>query len=388
MTASQRMIAYTKLELEDELEKPSDEELEERNWPSCGKIEFEKATMSYRPQLDPSIKDLSFKTEAGMIVGIVGRTGSGKSSILQTLFRLAEVSSGRIVMDGVDIRSVGLHILRKAIAFIPQSPFLIQGTIRENLDPFQVSTDDQIDSVLKEVEMYDKIYSFEKNLSTYVAESNNLFSIGQKQLLCLARAIIRKTKILVLDEATANVDLETDNLIQKTLRHRFKNCTVFIIAHRLATIIDADRILVLDKAELQEYSHPYKLLVEQEGDQTITNLKGKFARMVVATGVENAHTLFEIAEKSYESCKFPEPIKNSLSVTDNRTGKTYELLIKDNTVAATQLLQIKNSAGSVTRLIDPYLGDRARKNENMKQRTPEELAKHLIKAENPSKLEL
>ena len=113
-------------------------------------------------------------------MGIVGRTGSGKSSILQTLFRLVEVSSGRIMIDGVDIKSVGLHILRKSIAFIPQSPFLIQGTIRENLDPFKESTDQQIDSVLKEVEIYDKIYSFDKNLSTYVAESNNLFSIGQK----------------------------------------------------------------------------------------------------------------------------------------------------------------------------------------------------------------
>ena len=122
--------------------------------------------------------------------------------------------------------------------------------------------------------MYEKVYSLEQNLNTYVAESNNLFSVGQKQLLCLARAIIRKTKILVLDEATANVDLETDNLIQRTLRERFQNSTVFIVAHRLATIIDADRILVLKEGRLQEYSHPYKLFVEQEGDQTITNIKG------------------------------------------------------------------------------------------------------------------
>ena len=117
--------------------------------------------------------------------------------------------------------------------------------------------------------------------------------------MCLARAIIRKTRVLVLDEATANVDLETDNLIQRTLRERFKSCTVFIVAHRLATIIDADRILVLKDAELQEYGHPYKLLVQQKGDKTISNLKGHFAKMVVSTGMENAHTLFEIAEKSY-----------------------------------------------------------------------------------------
>lgn len=118
------------------------------------------------------------------------------------------------------------------------------------MDPFRESTDSQIDAILREVNMYEKVYSLEQNLNTYVAESNNLFSVGQKQLLCLARAIIRKTKILVLDEATANVDLETDNLIQRTLRERFQNSTVFIVAHRLATIIDADRILVLKEGRL------------------------------------------------------------------------------------------------------------------------------------------
>jgi len=125
------------------------------------------------------------------------------------------------MVDGIDTETAGLHLLRKSIAFIPQSPFLIQGTIRENLDPFEESTDSQIDHILREVNMYEKVYSMEQNLNTYVAESNNLFSVGQKQLLCLARAIIRKTRILVLDEATANVDLETDNLIQRTLRERF-----------------------------------------------------------------------------------------------------------------------------------------------------------------------
>ena len=180
MTSSQRMIAYTKLELEDELEKPTDKDLERMMWPSAGTIEFDDATMRYRRELDPSIENLSFKAQAGMIIGIVGRTGSGKSSILQTLFRLIEVQTGRIQIDGIDIKTSGLHILRRAIAFIPQSPFLIQGTIRENLDPFSESKDHQIDAILREVNMYDKIYSLEQNLSTYVAESNNLFSIGQK----------------------------------------------------------------------------------------------------------------------------------------------------------------------------------------------------------------
>jgi ABC-type methionine transport system ATPase subunit len=202
--------------------------------------------------------------------------------------------------------------------------------------------------------MYEKIYSLEQNLNTYVAESNNLFSVGQKQLICLARAIIRKTKVLVLDEATANVDLETDNLIQRTLRERFKNSTVFIVAHRLPTIIDADRILVLKGGVLQEFSHPYKLLVEQEGDRTITNIKGQFARMLIATGIENAHTLFELAEQSYKrENKFHEPLKNSLSVVDNRTGKTFEFPIINHAINATHLLQIKNVSGNVLRSFDP-----------------------------------
>ena len=135
------MIAYTQLNEEDDLNKEVDKDLERRMWPSSGKIEYEEATMRYRRNLEPSISNLSFKVQAGMFIGIVGRTGSGKSSILQTLFRLVELQIGRTFIDGVDIKTVGLHILRKSIAFIPQSPFLIQGTIRENLDPFSESTD-------------------------------------------------------------------------------------------------------------------------------------------------------------------------------------------------------------------------------------------------------
>ena len=133
-------------------------------------------------------------------------------------------------------------------------------------------------------------------MDTYCSESNNLFSVGQKQLICLARAIIRETKILVLDEATANVDLETDNLIQTKLREKFDGCTVLIIAHRLATIIDADRICVMSDGRAGEFDHPYRLLVDKIGDKTITNQNGLFAQMVLATGDETAQSLFEIAE--------------------------------------------------------------------------------------------
>lgn len=145
-------------------------------------------------------------------------------------------------------------------------------------------------------------------IETYCSESNNLFSVGQKQLVCLARAVIRQTKILVLDEATANVDLTTDNLIQTKLRELFGGCTVLVIAHRLATIIDADRIMVMSEGKAGEYDHPYRLLVEKIGDDTITNPGGMFAQMVLATGLETAQSLFEIAHQQYYKSieKFPE----------------------------------------------------------------------------------
>lgn len=222
--------------------------------------------MTYRPELPPAIKNLSFQIEAGMKVGIVGRTGSGKSSILQTLFRLVDLNEGVIKIDGQEITASGLHLLRKQIAFIPQSPFLIQGTIRENLDPFNELSDKEIEDIIAEVNLTEKIGQMPKGINTYCSEANNLFSVGQKQLICLARAIIRKAKILVLDEATANVDLETDNFIQRKLKERFSTCTVLIVAHRLATIIDSDRILVMADGEPKEYNHPYCLMVKQVGN--------------------------------------------------------------------------------------------------------------------------
>ena len=218
--------------------------------------------MRYRDYLEPSICGLSFVAKPGMKVGIVGRTGAGKSSILQALFRLSELSEGKIIIDGVDIANIGLHTLRKRIAFIPQSPFLLQGTIRENLDPFYEKSDTEVEAIIKKVNLQEKIASLKDGLKTQIKETNTIFSVGQKQLICLGRAIIRNTKILVLDEATANVDLETDNLIQTTLRETFKNCTVLVIAHRLATVIDSDRILVMSEGRAEEFDHPFRLLAD------------------------------------------------------------------------------------------------------------------------------
>jgi ATP-binding cassette subfamily C (CFTR/MRP) protein 4 len=187
------------------------------------------------------------------------------------LFRLVDSSEGTIEIDGVDLKSVGLHKLRQSIGYIPQSPFLLVGSVRENLDVFGKRTDDEIWEVLREVQMDAKIREHPDELDQIISDSNTVLSVGQKQLMCLARALLQRTKIIVLDEATANIDLQTDNLIQSKLREKFFNnpqddSTVLIIAHRMVSVIDADRILVMNDGKNKEFDHPFKLLVENEDD--------------------------------------------------------------------------------------------------------------------------
>lgn len=190
-----------------------------------------------------------------------------------------------------------MHLVRKGIAYIPQQPFLLAGSIRENIDPSMTVDPEEIWKVLEEVALADLVRKMGDGLDTQVTEQ--LFSVGQKQLVCLARAIFRKTKVLVLDEATANVDMETDALIQKKLDSSFEGSTVLIIAHRLNTVIGADRILVMSEGKCEQYGHPYQLLVENVGDDSITST-GHFARMVQATGTEASQQLFETAKTKFE----------------------------------------------------------------------------------------
>ena len=284
--------------------KPGDEELIKQGWPQKGKISFDHLSMRYRESMEPSLKELICDIEPGQKIGIVGRTGAGKSTILQVLFRLTDAFEGALLIDGHDSCDMGLHLLRRNIAYIPQQPFMLQGTIRENLDPFEEFSDAHVEDVLKQVALYEHIIrNCRDGLATQVTENNNIFSIGQKQLLCLGRALIRKTKILVLDEATANVDLETDNFIQNKLKSSFKDCTVLIIAHRLATVIDADRIMVMDSGRSKEFDHPFKLLALNDSDKTITNSEGYLAGMVLATGEKTSQQLFEIAKTAYKTNK-------------------------------------------------------------------------------------
>ncbi|OXA39170.1 multidrug resistance-associated protein 1 [Folsomia candida] len=234
-----------------------------KEWPSEGKVEFSRYETRYREGLDLVLRGISCTFKPGERIGIVGRTGAGKSSLTLALFRLIEPTSGKIFIDGQDIVEIGLHDLRKKITIIPQDPVLFSGILRTNLDPFSSHTDQDIWDCLESAHLKSYVSSLPQGLEYEVAEEGQNFSMGQRQLICLARALLRKTKILVLDEATAAVDLETDDLIQKTIRQEFAESTVITIAHRLNTIMDSTRIVVLDKGQIVEVDTPVNLMKDK-----------------------------------------------------------------------------------------------------------------------------
>merc|ERR1739838_154817 len=235
------------------------------NWPVDGKVEFRNYSTRYRPELDLVVKNISFTVEGGEKVGIVGRTGAGKSSLTLALFRIIEASEGSITIDGFKLNDIGLLDLRSKLAIIPQEPILFSGTLRFNLDPFDAFTDDDLWETLRHSHLYAFVSSLPKKLEHEISEGGENLSVGQRQLVCLARALLRKSKILVLDEATAAVDLETDDLIQTTIRELFKDATTFTIAHRLNTIMDSDKILVLDAGKISQFGSPNDLLEMKSG---------------------------------------------------------------------------------------------------------------------------
>ncbi|KAM9364701.1 ATP-binding cassette sub-family C member 2 [Pholidichthys leucotaenia] len=234
-----------------------------QDWPENGRVQFENFKVRYRPGLDLVLHGITCDITTTEKIGIVGRTGAGKSSLTNCLFRIIEAAEGHIFIDKIDISTIGLHDLRNRLTIIPQDPVLFSGTLRMNLDPFDRFSDEEIWRVLELSHLKGYVSGLQDGLQHEVAEGGENLSVGQRQLLCLARALLRKSRILILDEATAAVDLETDNLIQNTIRKEFSDCTVLTIAHRLHSIMDSSRVMVLDAGKIVEFDSPANLLKKE-----------------------------------------------------------------------------------------------------------------------------
>ena len=253
-------------------------------WPSEGRIEIFDLVVGYAPDLPPVLRDITFDCEPNSRIGIVGRTGGGKSSLALALLRFIEARSGYIRIDGVDISTLTIRDVRSRIAIIPQEPVLWLGTIRSNLDPLDMFNEDQLYGVLERVQLRQPSPLPEEvalssgtqgfghqspsfSLSTPVSRGGHNLSLGQRQLICLARALLSRPKILIMDEATSAIDMETDIWIQRSIRAELKDCTLLVIAHRLSTVADFDKIVVLDEGSVIEMGKP-KELWENEGPLT------------------------------------------------------------------------------------------------------------------------
>ncbi|CZS93813.1 related to bile acid ABC transport protein [Rhynchosporium agropyri] len=324
MNSVERIKEY--LEVEQEAEAVIEKTRPAANWPSQGSVEFIGYTTRYRSDLEPVLRRVTFKINPLEKVGIVGRTGAGKSSLALALFRGLEAEEGKILIDDVDIGLIGLQDLRESITIVPQDPTLFTGTIRSNLDPFNLFTDEDIFTALRRVQLIGMPLSTtspstpistsrpataggvldtptgtstpvaNKNifldLSSTVTESGNNLSQGQRQLLCLARALLKQPKVLMMDEATASIDYNTDSKIQETIREL--KSTIITIAHRLQTIVDYDKVLVLDKGEVVEFGHPHELL-KKDGNDAV------FKGMCEMSG--DMDTLQKAAKKAWDAGK-------------------------------------------------------------------------------------
>ncbi|KAJ2005521.1 hypothetical protein H4R26_001903 [Coemansia thaxteri] len=275
------------------------------NWPEAGEIESRRLCLRYQPEGSLVLNSLSFVVRGMEKIGIVGRTGGGKSSLTFALLRLVEADSGNSIIDGIDISTIGLRDLRSRISIIPQDPALFQGTIRDNLDPLHQYTNDEMWAAIKACQISDllevptdkytkkldlNVYDFFKDgdlgewiegtgLAKWVEYNGSNFSVGQRQLVSLCRALLWRRKIPILDEATANIDSKTDKIMQAVIRREFVDCTVLTIAHRLNTIMDSDRVLVMDQGEFAEFDTPANLLAQNS----------HFTRLVECVDLNHSH---------------------------------------------------------------------------------------------------
>ncbi|RDD46633.1 Multidrug resistance-associated protein 5 [Trichoplax sp. H2] len=268
-----------------------------KKWPFEGQVTFHQVQMRYHPDLPLVLHDMDFHIRAGEKVGIIGRTGSGKSSIGACMYRLVEVESGKIIVDGVNISMLGLDDLRSNLCIIPQDPLLFSGTLRKNLDPFDEHSDEEVWDVLEKVNLKTKFERLTHRLYTAIKENGNNFSVGERQLLCLARTLLRRGKIVILDEATASMDSETDKLIQDTIKNEFLDSTLLIVAHRLQTVMACDRILIVHEGRAVEFDEPQKLIENSQlklneiidNQETAPILNGNLAMQTIPVPNHNAN---------------------------------------------------------------------------------------------------
>ncbi|KAI9273715.1 P-loop containing nucleoside triphosphate hydrolase protein [Sporodiniella umbellata] len=286
MNAIERVHEYLDVEEEPPADVP--ETAPGANWPENGSVEIKNLVMQYAPENPPVLRDVSFKVNPREKIGIVGRTGSGKSTLALSLFRFMEPTSGSIIIDGVDIHKIGLNVLRSRLTIIPQDPVLFSGTLRSNLDPFNQHDDAELWASLKRAHLIEDGEN-SVDLDSPVAENGSNWSQGQRQLIALARALVKKSALIILDEATSSVDFDTDHKIQKTIRTEFENSALLCIAHRIRTVADYDRILVLDHGEVKEYDTPYALMTKEGGI---------FNQMCIRSGEFNE--LITIAKNKHE----------------------------------------------------------------------------------------
>ncbi|CAI5476766.1 unnamed protein product [Closterium sp. Yama58-4] len=233
------------------------------DWPNRGSISFENLQMRYREAMPLVLKGVTVTFRGGEKVGVVGRTGSGKSTLVVALFRLVEPVGGRVMIDGVDISTIGLQDLRSRLAIIPQDPTLFEGTVRSNLDPLGRYHSSLLWEVLEKCQLAEAVMDKEDKLDAIVVEGGENWSVGQRQLFCLARALLKRSRILVLDEATASVDSATDAIIQRTIKENFARATVITVAHRIPSVIDSDKVLVLEAGRVEEFDSPVRLLANK-----------------------------------------------------------------------------------------------------------------------------
>ncbi|GJJ70301.1 ATP-binding cassette, subfamily C (CFTR/MRP), member 4 [Entomortierella parvispora] len=321
MVSVERMMEYANVKPEESgrhLLNPDGTSVVPNGWPMEAKVTFTNMSLTYPRGDGPVLKNISLDFRAGEKIAIVGRTGAGKSSLIGAIFRLVETTTGNpahrggIIIDGIDISKIGMHDLRSKMAIIPQEPFLFRGTLRFNLDPTDQHQDADIWAALEAAELKRLVESLEGGLDAVVDDNGKNFSIGERQLLSLARAVLRRSKIIVMDEATANVDLQSDRMIQKAIHNQFKDATVFTIAHRLNTVIEGyDRILVLDQGQVMEFDDPWVLLSCPPGEVTPADGlgalgptpgggRGWLRRMVADTGAENEAMLRQVAKEQWE----------------------------------------------------------------------------------------